>query len=99
MSNLKVCPNPYGERGICYLFDKYGDRTGCLGCPLVETIPGGVFDLGDPLPGLTRQLSGKYMVNKLRDCIQNNSELILSSGECKILLDLLDKDYQNGAGL
>lgn len=52
----EVCPNPDGESGKCYSFDRFGDRTGCLGCPLADTIPGGIFDKGDPLPGLTKQL-------------------------------------------
>lgn len=51
-----VCPNPNGEYGICYSFDKFEGRAGCLSCPLAETIPGGIFDQGDPLPGLTKQL-------------------------------------------
>lgn len=53
---LETCPNPNGELGICYSFDKYGDRCGCIGCPLLDTLPNGLMNEGDPLPGLTKQL-------------------------------------------
>lgn len=50
------CPNPNGEEGICYSFDRYGDRCGCVGCSLLDTLPNGMFNEGDLLPGLTEQL-------------------------------------------
>lgn len=54
------CPNPNGEIGICYAFDRHGDRCGCVGCPLLDTLPGGLFNEGDPLEGLTKILEEKY---------------------------------------
>lgn len=51
-----TCPNPNGELGICYSFDRHGDRCGCVGCPLLDTLPNGMFNEGDPLPGLTNML-------------------------------------------
>lgn len=50
------CPNPNGEHGICYSYDRFGDRTGCITCPLVNTLPNGIFNEGDPLPGLSKML-------------------------------------------
>lgn len=52
----ETCPNPNGELGICYSFDRHGDRCGCVGCPLLDTLPNGMFNEGDPLPGLTNML-------------------------------------------
>lgn len=50
------CPNPNGEEGICYAYDRLGDRTGCINCPYLDTLPNGLFNEGDPLPGLTAML-------------------------------------------
>lgn len=61
------CPNPNGELGICYAFDRFGDRCGCVGCELLETLPNGMMNEGDPLPGLTHQLNSK---EKRRDSLQ-----------------------------
>lgn len=47
------CPNPNEELGICYSFDRYGDRLGCIGCDLfTEEMQNGK----DLLPGLTKIL-------------------------------------------
>lgn len=51
MNKEEKCPNPDGKPGICYSFDKYSDRAGCLGCPLYTTE---MFEAEDPLPGLTK---------------------------------------------
>lgn len=57
MNDKEICPNPNGELGICYKFDRFGDRCGCVGCKLLETLPNGMMNEGDPLPGLTKQLT------------------------------------------
>ena len=54
---IKKCPNPLGEHGVCYAFDRYGDRNGCaaIKCELLtdETYSSN----GDPLPGLTSKIN------------------------------------------
>lgn len=91
MDNEK-CPNPFGVEGICYSFDRFGDRTGCLGCPLADTIPGGVFDMGDPLPGLTRQLEEQHLINLIKLAGKSGDKLTLSSHDCIILTKLIGGD-------
>lgn len=57
----KKCPNPDGKEGICYQFDRFGDRAGCLGCELYTKE---MFDKDDPLPGLTEKLKKIIGVSK-----------------------------------
>ena len=91
MDNEK-CPNPFGVEGICYSFDRFGDRTGCLGCPLADTIPDGVFGMGDPLPGLTKKLEEQHLINLIKLSGKSGDELTLSSHDCIILTKLLGGD-------
>ena len=90
--NDEKCPNPLGVEGICYSFDRFGDRTGCLGCPLADTIPDGVFDMGDPLPGLSKQLKEQQLVSKIKLCSELGEDLTLSSDDCIILSNILGGD-------
>ena len=63
----KKCPNPNGEPGICYNFDRFGDRCGCVGCELLETLPNGMMNESNPLPGLAKQLKvEKYKPNTVK---------------------------------
>lgn len=96
MSN-KVCPNPNGEEGICYSFDRFGGREGCVGCKLLNTLPNGMFNEGDPLPGLTKQIAIKELFSKIAACSQYEHDLELWPGlmtinkeDCKMILDLID---------
>lgn len=59
--NEEKCPNPNGIKGICYQFDKFGDRAGCLGCELYTKE---MFDKDDPLPGLTEKLKKIIGISK-----------------------------------
>ena len=59
MDAREKCPNPNGEEGICYAFDRYGDRCGCVNCELLETLPNGIFNEGNPLPGLSKKSKPK----------------------------------------
>lgn len=46
------CPNPNGELGICYAFDRYGDRNGCAAINCKKLTRELYNSNGDPLPGL-----------------------------------------------
>jgi len=61
MYDVEKCPNPNGEHGICYPFDRYGDRNGCaaIQCPLLTDELYKSND--DPLPGLTEMLKIKVV--------------------------------------
>lgn len=57
MSNkIKTCPNPKGITGICYSFDRFGDRNGCAACNCPLLTDKIYNSNGDPLPGLTSKL-------------------------------------------
>ena len=58
------CPNPEGKLGICYGFDRYGDRCGCMAinCNLLTDKLYG--SNGDPLPGLTKQIKDLSNIKK-----------------------------------
>lgn len=96
MEKKEICPNPNGEEGICYSYDRFGDRTGCLGCPLADTIPNGVFGDGDPLPGLTRKIKRDTLLSQISVCSQYEencpSEIKLGKEDCKLLLEIIN-DY------
>jgi hypothetical protein len=90
------CPNPNGELGICYSFDRFGDRCGCVGCPLLKTLPKGIMNEGDPLPGLTKQIENtkqnsildilrqmKFIQNKLENGIDTIDSNIKFLQECQ----------------
>lgn len=82
------CPNPNGELGICYSFDRFGDRCGCVGCPLLNTLPNGIFNERDPLPGLTKQISNSKkdavlnilkQMKSIQDKLENGMDVIESN--------------------
>lgn len=97
MEEKEVCPNPNGELGICYSFDRFGDRCGCVGCPLLDTLPNGMFNEGDPLPGLSKQIDLKMLLSKIVACSQYMADqekfpgdITLNKKECKMVLELID---------
>lgn len=70
---LKKCPNPNGIAGICYAFDRFGDRNGCAACKC-ELLTDEIYNSnGDPLPGLTNKL-------KSMKTIPNNFIVSFDSG-------------------
>lgn len=84
MEKQEICPNPNGETGICYDFDRHRDRTGCLGCSLFNTIP---HHTEDPLPGLTKMI--KEQQDRKKEI--ENQEII-----DKYRTDLIKSDINEG---
>lgn len=92
MDKVEKCPNPNGELGICYSFDRFGGRCGCVGCPLLETLPKGMFNEGDPLPGLSKQINVNALIEKIKMGSQTNaSDTIIDKDECKLLADIINE--------
>lgn len=99
----ETCPNPNGEEGICYNFDRLGGRCGCMDCELLDTLPNGMFNEGDPLPGLTKQLNVQHYLTAV-DTLMNeydafyfqnkysNFENCTHPNEFTMLNDLLKDD-------
>lgn len=95
MMEKEVCPNIKGEEGVCYSYDRFGGRAGCVGCPLADTLPGGVFGDEDPLPGLTKHIKKNTLISRISACSQHeekSSKIELDKKDCKLLLEILN-DY------
>lgn len=79
------CPNPNGEEGICYTFDKFGDRAGCLGCELY-------IQQQDPLPGLTAKLK-EMDIEYIKEIYKENTQLKQEKEDLIKWLEDKQKEY------
>ena len=86
LGKTKECINPNGEHGLCYQFDRFGDRSGCLGCSCYTQE---MFNQEDPLPGLTKMIN-KGIEGEPSQKYKNTVAHVLKNGT---ILDCYTKSY------